>query len=199
MFNRTHLIARTIAVLMLYLAWPAAGKAGIIPTDVTVTPEAGNFRWTYAVVLPSDMKLQSGDFFIVYNFAGLVPGTVSAPSGWTLTTPAVPPNPANITVPNTSNPNLLWTYTGPTIPTGQVGLGNFAVASIYSQSANGLFVGSNERTIDGVHDNNVTETLVAAAPTSTPPPPPGVPEPATLALAGLGLPLIAMFRRKKKE
>ena len=50
--------------------------AGIIPASVTVTPEAGNFRWQYSIVLPTDMKLQAGDYFTIYDFAGLVDGSV---------------------------------------------------------------------------------------------------------------------------
>jgi hypothetical protein len=209
MFNRTHPIARTIAVLVLCLAWSAPGKAGIIPTDVTVTPDGGNFRWTYAVVLPSDMKLQSGDYFIIYNFGKVVPlpvGPISAPSGWTLSTPSVTPNPANINVPSVPGAtNLVWTYTGPTIPTGQVGLGNFMVDSAIGTTAISPFVGFNHLSdiAGGRPDANVTDTEVPGtpAPVVTPPspPPPGVPEPATLALAGLGLPLVALVRRKKRK
>ncbi len=29
-------------------------RAGLLPTSVTVTPEGGKFRWTYAIVLPTD-------------------------------------------------------------------------------------------------------------------------------------------------
>jgi hypothetical protein len=205
MFYRTHQIARTIAVLMLCLGWSAPGKAGIIPTDVTVTPDAGNFRWTYSIVLPSDMKLQSGDGFIIYNFGKPV-GPVNAPSGWAMTTPSVTPNPANINVPSIPGAtNLVWTYTGATIPTGQVGLGNFMVDSAIGTTAISPFVGFNSLSdiAGGRRDANITDTLVPGTPPPIlkppSPPPPGVPEPATLALAGLGLPLIAVARRKRKE
>ena len=35
----------------------APAQAGLLPVSVSVQPEAGNFRWTYSVVLPTDMKL----------------------------------------------------------------------------------------------------------------------------------------------
>lgn len=185
---------RRVALVLgfaLPLAAPPA-HAGLVPTTVTVTPEAGNFRWTYALVLPSDMKLQAGDYFGIYNFHGLVAGAAAAPDGWTLSTPGVSPLPANVTIfDDPAAPNLIWTYTGPTVPTGQLGLGNFWASSQYGTGEQSLFVGRNARAGDGAYDTNITETLV---PTGAPP---GVPEPATLALAALGLPLAAAFRRRR--
>ena len=52
----------------------------IIPASVTVTPDSGNFRWTYSIVLPTNMMLQSGNFFTIYDTVnGLVPGSIQAP------------------------------------------------------------------------------------------------------------------------
>src|SRR4051794_7594604 len=65
----------------LALAVPAGARAGLLPVQVSVTPEAGNFRWTYAITLPTDAQLQPGNYFTIYDFAGLVPGTEVAPVG----------------------------------------------------------------------------------------------------------------------
>ena len=66
MFRRTW-IARMVVVAAatgVAIAMSAgSANAGLLPVSVTVQPESGNFRWTYSVVLPSDMKLQSGSFF----------------------------------------------------------------------------------------------------------------------------------------
>ena len=62
----------TVAATVAAVAAVGTAGAGIIPASVTVTPEAGNFRWQYSIVLPTDMKLQAGDYFTIYDFAGLV-------------------------------------------------------------------------------------------------------------------------------
>ena len=54
-----------------------SATAGLLPVSVTVQPEAGNFRWTYSVVLPTDMKLQAGNYFTIYDFAGYKAGSGS--------------------------------------------------------------------------------------------------------------------------
>ena len=84
MIRRT-LIARLFAAAALTVAVAGTAGAGIIPASVTVTPDGGNFRWTYAVVLPTDMKLEAGNFFTIYDVHGLVSGTIQAPPNWTAT------------------------------------------------------------------------------------------------------------------
>ena len=82
--NRGTWTMRILATLALGLATVSSASAGLLPTLVTVTPEAGNFRWQYAIVLPTDMKLQAGNYFTIYDFQGLVPGTVAGPdANWT--------------------------------------------------------------------------------------------------------------------
>ena len=59
MIRRTW-ITRVFAAAVAAVAVGSPAQAGLLPISVTITPEAGNFRWTYAIVLPTDMKLQSG-------------------------------------------------------------------------------------------------------------------------------------------
>src|SRR3954454_20208961 len=126
MIRRTW-IARLFAAAVAAVAVSGStAQAGLLPVAVSVTPEAGNFRWTYSVVLPTDMKLQAGNYFTIYDFAGYKSGsgTVSSTSPdpsfsqyWKLSTAANGPTPDRL------NPqddplitNLTYTYNGPTIP-----------------------------------------------------------------------------------
>src|SRR5947209_15390592 len=89
-----------IACLLAVAAVAAAGQtasAGLLPVSVTINPEAGNFRWTYAIVLPTDMKLQAGNYFTIYDFNGYMPGLESAPDGWTFAANKIGPTPDRLT------------------------------------------------------------------------------------------------------
>jgi hypothetical protein len=161
---------------------------------VSVNPEGDKFRWTYAIVLPTDSQLRSGDYFTIYDFGGYIPDSTVAPTDWSVqvglrgpTTPGLDPqDDPTIT-------DLTFRYSGQTITTGQLGLGNFWALSDYSLGTDSAFTAHTHRTSDGRPDANITETTVPV-PTA----PPGVPEPTTLALAGIGLPLVAALRRRKK-
>jgi hypothetical protein len=224
MFLRTW-IARFVVVAAatgVAIAMSAgSANAGLLPVSVTVQPEANNFRWTYSVVLPSNMKLQSGSYFTIYDFAGYQAGTASVSgagpqdsfaANWTVSTSKLGPTP-NFTNPqdDPNITNLTFTYNGPTLPLPpdpsapiwSGGLGNFSATSLYNDQTHGVpnsfFTATNPRS-DGVIDSNITNTIVPVTPGGTGGGPIGTPEPATLALAGLGLPLIGLaryFRRKQ--
>jgi PEP-CTERM motif len=173
-------------------------QAGLLPVSVSVLPEGSNYRWTYAIVLPTDSKLQSGNFFTIYDFHGYVAGGESAPADWTFEGAMSGPTPALLNP--SDNPdvmNLTWRYNGPTIPSGQIGLGNFWAISTIGEARVDSFTAITNRTSDGVVDSNITETDVPVAPT-TPTDPNLVPEPTTLLLAGLGLPLVGLARLRRK-
>lgn len=173
-------------------------SAGLLPNSVTVTPEAGLYRWTYSIVLPTDMQLQSGNYFTIYDFNGYVPGGEMAPAGWEFTASKVGPTPDRLNPGDHADLwNLSWKYTGPTIPSGQTGLGNFWGYSTYNQTAEDFFTAETYRTSDGLLDRNITTTLVPTG--NDIPPPSGVPEPATLLMAGLGLPLFGLTRMARKK
>jgi hypothetical protein len=205
MIRRTR-IARLLTLAVL-AAFAGPATAGLLPVSVTVQPEAGNFRWTYSVVLPTDMKLQSGNFFTIYDFAGYVPGSASVSSTspdpsfadfWTVTTSNVGPTPDRLNPQDDpATTNLTFRYNGPTIPNGQLTLGNFAATSVFGTTQDSFFTATNPRAADGQIDSNITSTLSPVG-MEVPGPIPS-PEPGTLLLAGLGLPLVGLGRALRRK
>jgi hypothetical protein len=191
--NRTRILG--IAALLGGFALSGPARAGLLPVNVTPLPESGNFRWTYSIVLPTDTMIKSGDYFTIYDFAGYVPGGESAPAGWAFSSSNTGATPSGV-LPNDDPalPNLTWKYSGET-QYGQTGLGNFWAVSEFGQGTEDSFTARSHNASYGTVDNNVTTTTVPVQV----PVPPGVPEPATLAMAGIGLPLAGLLRRWKRS
>ena len=183
-------LAPPALVAMAALLAPAPAAAGLVPTKVSVTPEGPNQLWMYAVMLPSGSMLRAGDYFTIYDFAGLVTGSSHAPAGWSFSSAPLGPTPDRLGPDDSPGvPNLTWTYTGSDYSPGQTGLGNFWASSMYGSSTDGFFTGRSHLAGGTRTDSNITETVVPV------PAPPGVPEPTTLVLVGLGLPFAALARR----
>lgn len=198
---------------LLALTISTVATANIIPTSTTITG-TGPFTWTYDLQLSKDQNVNSGTaptsnpvphnnltfagFFTIYDFAGYVSGSCSAPTGWSCTAQNLGFTPDDVTP--TDNPNitnLTWSYlSGPTIlgQTGGVDLGLFSAQSIYdtptlvSYSARGI---ANSGPQVGTIADNVGNTQGPMA-TETP-------EPATLGLLGIGLAFLGAIRTKFKS
>ncbi|MCS7270011.1 MAG: PEP-CTERM sorting domain-containing protein [Gemmataceae bacterium] len=187
-------------VLMALWAAAAPVQAGLIPVRVSVMPDGGYYRFTYAIVLPSDALLRPGDYFTIYDFDGFVPGSdhvggTPYAGFWSFSTANIGPTPPGVLPDDDSGiPNLTWTYHGPVLGAVQTGLGNFWALSIYPDTKESWFT-ARTGTVSGRSDHNITPTTVPT-PKAPPPPPPPVPEPATWLLAALGLPVIGWLRRR---
>src|SRR5436190_23705785 len=98
----TVMIRSTWFTRLLVAAIAAAGSAttasaGLLPVSVTINQEGTNaFRWTYAIVLPTDMKLEAGNYFTIYDFNGYLNGGEKAPEGWEFSTKTSGPTPDHL-------------------------------------------------------------------------------------------------------
>lgn len=186
----------TVLTLAAVVTAPTIAQAGLVPVQVSVLPEGGMYRFTYAIVLPTDAVLRTGDYFTIYDFDGFIPDSQMASGSpysgnWTFTATNSGPTPSGVSPDdNPSITNLSWKYTGPEINIdSSIGLGNFWALSKYPDTTDSWFTASTGTT-SGVPDQNITPTIVPVptGPGTTP----SVPEPATLVLAGLGFPLLGL-------
>lgn len=198
MLRTRWLPALVAAVGALSLAAPV--QAGLLPVNVTVLPEAGNYRWTYSVVVPTDQYVTSGDYFTVYDFEGLVGGAaISAPDGWSAVVQLMGRTPG-LTTP-TDDPtkdNLTFTYNGDPIY-GGVGAGNFSAASTMNNSVDGFFTSRTHRNTDNRTEDSITFTDVPHPSAGGGGPPSETPEPATLLLLGMGVPVLGLVRARRRK
>jgi hypothetical protein len=184
------------------LATPAA-RAGLIPNKVTVAQDGSNYRWTYNVVVTSDLYLAQGDYFTIYDFAGAVNGSIVTPADWAMTssnTTVIPPKYGNVTANDDPNiPNYTFTYTSATPVFGSSGLGNFAFITPYPQSTAGVFTSVNHRQDSSTDDPDPQEFTLTPTIVPVPAASSNTPEPATLALAIAGLPLAGLLRLRRRR
>src|SRR5438094_10676470 len=114
--------------MMLLWSISFIARSDIIPTLSSLTGSSPNFTWNYSANVTVDEAVNAGDFFTIYDFGTIAPGSNTQPTGWTFSQALLGPTPA-LTNP-TDNPNILnltWTYTGSTPISGSAALGIFSV------------------------------------------------------------------------
>jgi hypothetical protein len=203
--HRTKRLLATLVLTSGLLALTATAQAGLIPNKVTVTPDGDQFRWTYNVVVTSDVYVKPGDYFTIYDFSGPVVVDPTAPNTtWQVSTQNIGITPDKTNPLDDPNiPNYTWTYSGAENIVGSTGLGNFSLLSPFSLSSLSDFTSATHRQDNNDPENNITSTVT---PVAAPPPPPDdpttdppaeTPEPASLALLGVALPFAWMKLRRR--
>jgi hypothetical protein len=111
-------------------------RGDISPSLSPASPAAvgGGFTWNYATNVTLDQKVQTGDFFTIYDFGSFTPGSNLQPAGWAFSSSLVGTNPSLVTpADNASLLNLTWTYTGASEINGAASLGDFSVIASTNQ------------------------------------------------------------------
>ena len=109
-------------------------RADIIPTLASVTPGSGDFQWNYSANVTVDEMVRTGDFFTIYDFGSISPGSNTQPAGWTFSTSLIGVTPSRVLpTDNPSTLNLTWTYTGQETINGGSFLGMFSVVTTTDQ------------------------------------------------------------------
>lgn len=176
---------------LFFLVFVLPGRADIIPSYISAVPSGGNTIVTYQADLTEEQNANTGDFFTIYDFGSIIPGSNTQPSGWTFSTSLVGPNP-----PQTNSPddpsilNLTWTYSGPTL--SGTGIGPFTVTIAGSSEVvtlrEGFFAGQGTLIVGpnaGTHVGNVGQIPI-----------PLVPEPSSIALLLSGAAFLVYRFRK---
>src|SRR5437660_11873577 len=115
-------------------------RGDIIPTLDSITGSSPSFTWNYAANVTVNQTINSGDFFTIYDFGTIAPGSNTQPTGWTFSQALVGPTPSLVL--STDNPsilNLTWTYNGAAPITCSAPLGIFSVITSTDQFNVGPF------------------------------------------------------------
>jgi hypothetical protein len=199
-----------LAALVAVLAVAQGARAEIIPSSAGVSG-TGPFTFSYTFGVLGGSQLQTGDFAVLYDVKGYVPGSATAPAGWSVSWQNLGPDPKQ-TAPNDNPllPNIIWTYTGASVISpgpSTVQIPGFSYMSTDGLIGQADFASQTHEDPDPQHPkgrsvSNVTQVDVPAPNGDGGPPPTDSPEPGTVVLsffglAGLGLGALRKWKASK--
>jgi hypothetical protein len=200
-----HLRSRASIGALLSAAALFAGsavKADIIPVFNAATPTANGCEFSYNVNVADGSKVNTNDYFTIYDFNGYVAGSEFAPADWLVTIQNVGVTPSGqLLTDNAGVVNLTFKYVGgaaivgPVAPVG--GVGAFGAESTFCvEQAGGKYASQTHKNNPGQPDNNTLQSNQGIVVT-----PANIPEASSLMLLVPGLvPLgIVLRRRARKE
>jgi hypothetical protein len=196
-----------LAALVVVLAVAQGARAELLPSSAGVTG-TGPFTFNYSFAVLGTSQLQTGDYAVVYDVKGFVPGSATAPAGWSVHWQNLGPDPKQ-THPNDDPnlPNIVWTYTGAAVispgPTS-ADITGFSYQSTFGLIGEADFASQTHTDPDPHHPHgrvvgNITQVDVPAPSGG---PPPFAPEPGSVVLsffglAGLGLGALRKWTTRK--
>jgi hypothetical protein len=150
-------MVRTIYGGLLALAGTALiAHADIIPSFDSITPSGSNFQFNYTATVTGDQRVDTGDFFTIYDFNGLVPNSGSMPVDWSFSSALIGRTPSQTNPPDDPTIlNITFTYTGNTSIIGPADLGMFSAVSTFGQSQAGYFAAEGTSNPSGTKVDNV--------------------------------------------
>lgn len=177
----------------------AEARAGYTVELDATAPSGPNTLFDYAASVSGKDTIAAGDYFTVIDFAGLVPGSIVAPAGWSakaeMSSSLLPPNFPLTHGDDPAIPNLVFTYQGAAPITSSTPLTGFSAVSIYG-SANTFrdFVG----TVTSDIGKTVTSFGDINVPTFGFPSPAPAPEPSSLISGGIGALIVGIAYARRR-
>jgi len=178
-----------------------AVKADIIPLFNVSTPTGGGCEFSYNVSISSGSRVNTGDYFTIYDFNGYIAGSAFAPADWDISVQNTGITPGSqIVVDDAGVENITFTYIGaatlfgPINPVGGVGAFG-AESTLCVEKPLGQYAGESHKHNPGNPDDNTLQGNQGFLVT-----PAAIPETSSLMLLVPGLvPLGIMLRRRARK